>query len=421
MDKYSKNDINAKAMKKYWFYLKSYIYVSFKTDALLLYNTHSGDTISVVSVSCMQIINNIYMDNSLGCVELTESYLQDREIREFINCVIKKGMGKLLDQNEHPVKPVILLPILSLNFDVDKFKDKENADLFLARDISKYLLDVNIILNNSCQQQCTHCQNYNKQFFCCSKEAHSKSLPEESLLNLLRQISYFPVRTINITGGNIYEYQNLELFDVSNGDGKKAFNFYINYLNYQENPYIDNQKIHLIINTSVNTSRLKEVHTLTKDKDVKYHLIVEDEEQFAELDSAMSELGIEDFEIHPYFNGQNTSFFEDNVYLSKEDILANPISMREIFRNQKLNANSFGSLYVLPDGSIKANMNEQVIGNLNSNRIIDVISDEMKFNTAWRKVRSSEPCKNCIYQFLCPPPSNYERALKRENLCDISL
>ena len=163
------------------------------------------------------------------------------------------------------------------------------------------------------------------------------------------------------------------------------------------------------------------MYTLTKEKDVKYHLIVEDEEQFTELDSAMSELGIEDFEIHPYFNGQNISFFENNVYLSKEDILANPISMREIFRNQKLNANSFGSLYVLPDGSIKANMNEKVIGNLYSNRIIDVISDEMKVNTAWRKVRSSEPCKNCIYQFLCPPPSNYERALKRENLCNVSL
>lgn len=406
---------------KYWFFLEPHIYVNFKSDTILLYDTHTGKSLYVDSASCISIVNKIYEDDSLGSIELEGFNLEEIELKEFVNAVVGNGMGKLLDQHEHPVKPVILLPILSLNFDVDKFKDKENADLFLARDISKYLLDVNIILNNSCQQQCTHCQNYNKQFFCCSKEMHSKSLPEESLLNLLRQISYFPVRTINITGGNIYEYQNLELFNVSNGDGKKAFNFYINYLNYQKNPYIDNQKIHLIINTPVNDGRLKEVYTLTKEKDVKYHLIVEDEEQFTVLDSAMSELGIEDFEIHPYFNGQNISFFENNVYLSKEDILANPISMREIFRNQKLNANSFGSLYVLPDGSIKANMNEKVIGNLYSNRIIDVISDEMKVNTAWRKVRSSEPCKNCIYQFLCPPPSNYERALKRENLCNVSL
>lgn len=406
---------------KYWFFLEPHIYVSFKSDAILLYDTHTGKSLYVDSASCISIVNKIYEDGSLGSIELDRVNLGEFELQKFVNTVVGNEMGKLLDQHEHPVKPVILLPILSLNFDVDKFKDKENADLFLARDISKYLLDVNIILNHSCQQQCTYCQNYNKQFFCCSKETHSKNLPEESLLNLLRQISYFPVRTINITGGNIYEYQNLELFNVSNGDGKKAFNFYINYLNYQKNPYIDNQKIHLIINTPVNDGRLKEVYTLTKEKDVKYHLIVEDEEQFTELDSAMSEFGIEDFEIHPYFNGQNISFFEDNVYLSKEDILANPISMREILRNQKLNANSFGSLYVLPDGSIKANMNEQVIGNLNSNRIIDVISDEMKLNTAWRKVRSSEPCKNCIYQFLCPPPSNYERALKRENLCNVSL
>lgn len=404
---------------KYWFFLESYIYVSIKSHAMLLYDTHSGKNLYVESPVAIQLVSKIYEDDNLGSIELESSDFSNPEIINFVNTVVTYSMGKLWNQQDHTIKPVILLPILSLNLDVEKFKDKENVDLFLARDISKYLLDVNVVLNNSCHQQCQHCPNYCKQFFCCCKKESSESLSQESLVNLLRQISYFPLRTINITGGDIYRYQNLEVFNISNGDAKKVFNFYVHYLNYQENTYIDNQKIHLIINSPVNLGKLHEVYSLTKEKDVRFHLVVENEEQYDELDSAMASLGIEDYEVHPYYNGHNSLFFEENVFLSKEDIVANPISMREIFRNQKLNANSFGSLYILPNGEIKANLNEKVIGDISHDNIIDVINTEMMHNTAWRKIRSSEPCCSCVYQYLCPPLSNYERAMNRQNLCHV--
>lgn len=403
----------------YWFFLNAHIHVSIKPNAMLLYDTHTGEDLYVESMTAIQLVNKIYVDENLGSIELESSDLADPETHDFVDKVVMKGMGELLNQNTHPIKPVILLPILSLNLDVEKFKDKENVDLFLARDISKYLLDVNIVLNNSCQQQCRHCPNYCKQFFCCSKEESPESLSQDSLVNLLRQISYFPVRTINVTGGDIYRYQNLEVFNTSNGEARKVFNFYVHYLNYQENPYIDNQNIHLIINSPVNHGKLHEIYSLTKEKEVRYHLVVENEEQYDELELAMVSLGIEDYEVHPYYNGHNIQFFEENVYLSKEDIVATPISMREIFRNQKLNANSFGSLYILPNGDIKANLNERTIGHLDKDKIIDVINHEMLQNTAWRKVRSLGPCKNCVYQYLCPPLSNYERILNRQNLCNV--
>ena len=404
---------------KYWLLLESYIYVNIKANGILLYDTHTGTNLYVEAAVAIQMVNRMYEDESLGCIELESSDLTDPETQDFVHKVVLNRMGELQNRHTHPVKPVILLPILSLNLDVEKLKDKENVDLFLARDISKYLLDVNIVLNYSCRQQCPQCQSYCKQFFCCSKGCTSESLSQDSLVNLLRQISYFPVRTINVTGGDIYHYQNLEVFNTSNKDGKKVFNFYVHYMNYQENPYIDNQNIHLIINTPVNQVKLHNVYSLTKEKDVKYHLIVEDEEQYEELELTMTALGIEDFEVHPYYNGHNIQFFEENVYLSKEDIVAISISMREIFRNQKLNANSFGSLYILPNGDIKANLNEETIGHLGKDRIIDVINHEMMQNTAWRKVRSSEPCQNCVYQYVCPPLSNYERVIHRQNLCHV--
>lgn len=404
---------------KYWFFLESHIYVSIKPNAMLIYDTHTGKKLYVKSMAAIQLVNKIYKEENLGSIELESSDLACPETHAFVEMVVSNGMGELLKQHEHSIKPVILLPILSLNFDVEKLKDKENVDLFLARDISKYLLDVNILLNNSCQQQCRHCQNYYKQFYCCSKGNSADSLSQDCLDNLLHQISYFPVRTINITGGNIYKYEHHDVFNTLSVEGKKVFNFFTHYLNYQESPFIDSQNVHLLVNTPVNLSRLKEVHSITREKNVKYHLIVENNEQYGELEAAMTELGIDDFEVHPYYNGHNIQFFEENVYLSEEDILDTPISMREIFRNQKLNANSFGSLYILPNGDIKANLNKETIGNLRKDSIIDVINYEMTHNTAWRQVRSSEPCKNCVYQYLCPPPSNYERVINRQNLCHV--
>ncbi|MBO4840995.1 MAG: TIGR04150 pseudo-rSAM protein [Bacteroidaceae bacterium] len=405
---------------KFWFFLESHIYVNIKSNAILLYDTFTGKSLYSEFAVAIQLVNKIYEDKNLGCVELERIDLNNPEMRCFVEEVISNGMGKLLDQNEHITKPVILLPILSLCLDIDRLKETKNLNILLGRDISKYLLDVNIVLNTSCQQRCPHCQNYCKQFFCCSKEDKSMCFTRDSLVNLFGQIKFFPLRTINITGGDIYQYKDLDVFNNPTGDNKKVFNFYIHYLNYQKNSIIDSQKIHIIINTPVNINKLNEAYFYTKNKDTKFHLVVENDEQFEELESVMSELGVEEYEVHPYYNGENLQFFEENVYLSKEDIIANTISMREIFRNQKMNANSFGSLYILPNGDIKANMNEKVLGNIEKDKIIDIINEEMMQNTAWRKVRSLEPCNNCLYQYLCPPLSNYERVINKQNLCHVS-
>lgn len=404
---------------KFWFYLESYIYVCIKDKVMLLYDTHNGRHLHFKSTKALQIVNKIYENENLGSIEIDTSDMSNLETHNFIDTIVINGMGKLQSQQEYPVKPVVLLPILSLNFDVDKFKDITNAELCLARDISNYLLDVNIILNNSCNQHCSQCQNYHKQFFCCFKDSSTEKMNQQSLIKILRQINYYPVRTINITGGNIYQYQHLELFDITNVNTKKEFNFYVHYLNYQENHYVDNHNIHIIVNFPLNISRLRDVKSITKGKNVKYHLIVEDEEQYNMFESTMSEFDIEDFEVHPCYNGNNSFFFEENVFMSKEDILDNNTSMREIFRNQKMNANFFGSLYFFPNGEIKANPNEETIGNLNDDGIVDVINTEMVKNTAWRKIRFCEPCSNCLYQYLCPPLSNYEKVMKRNNLCKV--
>jgi len=116
----------------------------------------------------------------------------------------------------------------------------------------------------------------------------------------------------------------------------------------------------------------------------------------------------------------NKHFFEANVYLTKEDVFSKSLSFREIFARQKLNTNFFGSLTLMPDGKAYANVNSPVLGNIETESMLDLINKEMNENTAWRKTRNATPCTDCLYQYLCPSPANYEHAIGKPNLCHIT-
>jgi pseudo-rSAM protein len=149
------------------------------------------------------------------------------------------------------------------------------------------------------------------------------------------------------------------------------------------------------------------------------HFIIENDEQYTTAEQIIDKFNIEKYCIHPFFTRENKTFFQENIFLDKNDIISKTLSIREIFRNQKLNSNFFGFLFILPDRTVKANLNMQSVGNMKTDSILNLIYKEILDNTAWRKVRNMQPCNECCYQFICPPPSNYEIAIGKPNLCHV--
>lgn len=139
------------------------------------------------------------------------------------------------------------------------------------------------------------------------------------------------------------------------------------------------------------------------------------------MENLISAFRIEKYKIEPVYTRENLNFFRENIYIDKDDMFSKTLSIREIFRNQKLNSNFFGSLFILPNGNVKANMNTPVIGNIQTDTLLSLIYKEMVDNTAWRMIRDLHPCSKCLYQFICPAPSNYEIAIGKPNLCHINL
>ena len=396
--------------KKYWLYLYPVVYCRIQEKRAILYNTQSGERIETAHSAVLGLLNSMHEKHNLGAICCTGSVLN--EIYPFIVEFCNKKMGNITDIERMPEKPVQLMPVLNLQRDVEKQHE-------LGTEFLQYLLELNIYPDNRCGQSCRHCNAYYRQALCCRSAGSNETLDVSVLQNILSQIRFGVVGKINILGGNILLYPDLSALNNIFADFKDRICFYIHYKNYEKNPVLENFHTKLIVNFPVDNYVFdKTLSEIDKEK-TSIHFIIENEEQYTETEQLIENRNIVKYEIKPFFNGKNMKFFKENVFITEEDIFNKTLSMREIFKNQKLNSNYFGVLHIFQDGSVKANPNTAILGNIKTEKILDLVYKEMLENTAWRKIRNSQPCGACLYQYICPSPSNYETAIGKLNLCHI--
>jgi pseudo-rSAM protein len=123
-------------------------------------------------------------------------------------------------------------------------------------------------------------------------------------------------------------------------------------------------------------------------------------------------------QIVPLYNGKNLDFFESNVFVEQEDLENIDLTKDEIFIRQALNIGDFGKLTVMPDANIYANVNDSLLGSIDDSPY-SIVYKEFTEGKSWFRLRDEEPCNNCVYQWLCSSPSNYEIAIGRPNLCHV--
>jgi pseudo-rSAM protein len=415
--------MNIMEIKDCWFALKSSVYVEFKSEKILLYDTQTGNHVVALFESAIALINELYKPENLGVMLLHKDLQKDPGIQNFVGEILGKKMGDLLEIERVPQKPVRLVPILNLQRDIDKLKNKQDVETLIGKDVINYLLGINIYLNDKCNKNCLHCKKYCTQIPCCTANHTDKKLSVSALENIFRQIKYSPIGRVNILGGNILKYagvSNLQkaLLPFEN-TFQNVLHYYLHYENYEQNEVIESSKLELIVNFPINEKLFNQVYSVINKEKTTIHFVIEDENQYSETKELIETLNIEKHTVFPFYTGKNFNFFRDNLFTCEEDIFSETLSIREIFRNKKLNSNFFGTLYIFPDGNVKANINMNTLGNINSVTILEFLCKELLENTAWRKIRDSKPCNECLYQFFCPAPSDYERAIGRENLCHV--
>ncbi|MBN1990536.1 MAG: TIGR04150 pseudo-rSAM protein [Bacteroidales bacterium] len=417
--------IPPKGIYKYWFTLSKNVYVSnLSQGALLLYNTVNGQSFESSYIPFIEIVKDIHKPENLGIIGLKPSIEEDQQCWATLQHCIEKKIGLLINVEEGKSKPINLLPILSLQKDIDKFTISGEQDL-IGHNIMSYLTELNIYINTDCEQSCPLCTNYHKQVNSCFKGATSTSLSLKLVETILNQASNSSTKNINILGGNIFRYSLLHELLALTLKYKYEYHFWINHKNFDEETYQKiaslNNHTDIIVSFPLGKGSIESVAKICLGNDRNtFQFFIETEEQYNYVSELVETFPGIKYHVHPIYNGTNIKFFEKNIFLTREDILSDTISMRKIFCNQKLNSNNFGSLTVLPDASIHANLNSKSIGDINKDSLLDCVYAELVQNTAWRKVRNFEPCNRCSYQYLCPSPSNYETVIGKLNLCNVN-
>lgn len=190
--------------------------------------------------------------------------------------------------------------------------------------------------------------------------------------------------------------------------------FLNNIQEIKEREWPTNIQFNLLIDTVFDISYLQNIST-----PFSVTIFLFSEEEFMQFSSIFEMFSaVKNIRYIPLYNKSNLSFFESNVFMGKDDMDKIDLSKNEIFMRQAFNAEDFGKLTVMSDGNVYANVNALPLGTINDSPY-SIVYKEFTNGKSWFKLREQTPCSNCIYQWLCPSPSNYEIVIERPNLCHV--
>jgi pseudo-rSAM protein len=406
-------------MKTYWIYLEPYTFVDVKSNKLMLFNSVSGDIVEFKNSGLLKkLIRDLRNPDNMYCVKIDESIFHDSSISGFIQEIRKFYMGDIVDTSITKYTPRIMYPELNIQKSI-KHSRKE-------KDFIKSLSEITIQLTGKCNQFCNFCTKTYLQCSFCTK--NNTSLAYEDIVNIIEQVDNGTVSKIRFTGGNILIYEAMDL--LVNYIKNKIFliEWYIHLENIAKYasklPFlkINNSTIVILVTFPIKKDTILMMKNAIDKLEIRYkwHFAVSDEDDILEIDTILDNYKIEDYNVIPYYNGENINFFSENIFIKKEDIYTVNLNKRSLFIQQTINTFDFGKLTVLSDKRIFANLNFPAIGTTDES-LSSIVLREFTEGKSWLRIRDQHPCNKCVYQWLCPSPSNYELAIGKPNLCHINL
>jgi len=375
----------------YWFTIEPYVFVGLTNQCVLLYNTLDGATIESDKTEIIELLQETLKVENCGVVLLENEKYKHKDINDFIRELRQKYMGDIIDVTLSKSKPVQLLPYFNFQGKLELYKKQNFSPL-------KIVLE-------SLSEICIHLDT---------------STNITKLILFLQSIPGSP--TFNIIGNmkEVMKYRKLLHFLDQQSFPKNLLCSYKDVVVLQ--PTINNNFSYRIsVRFPIDVQELNNSMQLlfNQSLSIEYIFDVTSDEDCLEAEQLVEYYKIERYRLNPVYTGENLRFFEENVFLTKEDILATPMTIKDFFSRQAMNIYDFGKINVMPNGDAYANLNHPILGNIYKNNIYEIVNKEVDEGKSWFRIRNQAPCNDCVYQWLCPPPSNYEIEIGRPNLCHV--
>jgi pseudo-rSAM protein len=404
-------------MKKYWLVIFPDTFIWIKNDNGIIYNSKNYKYRTFYYSNSIKGLNDTLANlDSLYSVEITELSLKDKAIENWIGQIIELEAGCLIEQNGQNKKMVSYYPVLSVQNDVKKIMWEHEKGI--GGKIIENLHELVFYLNGSPHGS----GHYFKQTYYPIKT--EQAIDVKTIVQFINQCRNKTLNQITIIGDieSYSEFEQLKNWMVS-------CDLYIHLIVLAEDvgrnftkldcSNFDNISASVIVNNDFQNFR-DPAFFQGFNGNVTFRFPVRSVEQFESTISWVESSGINDYQIIPLYDGKNNQFFEENIYMSPEDFDTVEMSKREVFSNMALNIHLFGKLFILPDHKIYSNVNNLPLGTM-GDPIYNLIYKEMTEEKAWFRIRDMKPCSDCIYQWLCPSPGNYELAIGKPNLCHITV
>lgn len=394
-----------------WYCLEPHTYLNIQENDVILKNTHSNQYLEFVAQP--KIANFL----SSRYVALEEDGL-DEDIKTFVEASAALNIGDI-------VEAPYAVDLIPTTVPEGRFNFKtEDDDLFLYKgQLWKCVVYLNAIRNQDMGQD----YQIHKQFpFYKYANKPEQQLSIKQLENFLAP-KFGDLLVFHFYGGDIFEHPDL----LSLPDRLSVFNSvmtfsnsYHNYLGREE--WIQKMLLHdnlcfnILVAPSFNVEKLKEVHQLfiKNNHEPNYVFVVKKEEELELIEDFVEKNDISKVDISAFSDGKNDEFMKEFVFLTKDEIIENTGDTWDIEARQQINQHNYGILTIDNNGDIYGNVNFKNIGNVKNTSLKDVLNLELTGQGNWKKTRHQmKPCKDCMYQSLCPSPSGYEYFLNKNNLC----
>lgn len=153
---------------------------------------------------------------------------------------------------------------------------------------------------------------------------------------------------------------------------------------------------------------------------LKFVFILQSNSQLERVNHLVTKYGLPNHTLEYYFNGDNLQFFSEAVFWLRGDIFDFKPYYDQIIRRETINPSQYGRLTILPSGDIYTSVNQSPIGHIGKDSFEDLLSSEALKNSTWFRLRQEvEPCRLCLFNRLCPPLTDMEYTLCRNNLCHV--
>ncbi|MCX6283435.1 MAG: hypothetical protein NTW31_04260, partial [Bacteroidetes bacterium] len=352
--------------KSRFLYLEPYTFSVMAGNDMLIYNSLNGKILEYRDSPAIAALIGQTENPDGGFLAAVDSGSAEPEISSLISDLRENFCGDLVSLSNNQRPSVIRPKAVIKNYPPPKDQASFSAD--------DYLRNIYFSLNQDNNAVCTNYRFAAKQFLCPVFNAQGYSeMPFDTVYKTCSGFTGVSGMEISLSGSDISAYSEIKNVISQMHKLRLPLTFHIPLPCYDPEVVsrllsIPKSRTSLYISFPDGPSALKDIRRKQEYKKkqgrVDLNFMIRSLDEYKLATELLQEPGKEKVFFFPYYDGSNSDFFKENVFLSKEDILALKPNQKQIYSRSLINEHLYGKIFILTGGEVYANLNTETFVNI---------------------------------------------------------